>query len=114
MKDTTKPIKYDENKSRTDLIPPEALLEIGEVLAFGAKKYEDRNWEKGLDYNRLYGALTRHLFQFWSGQDLDEESGKSHLAHAGCCLFMLMGTAKQHPELDNRPHIFQKKLKEEI
>lgn len=107
----TEPVKFDSDKPRTDLIPPQALLQIAEVFAFGAKKYDDRNWEKGLLYHRIYGAMLRHLYAFWGGEDNDPESGKSHLAHAGCCLFMLMGTVAQHPELDDRPHKFQEKLK---
>lgn len=104
---TTKPIegtKYDESKVRTDLLPTNPLMDIAKVLTFGARKYNDRNWEKGIAWNRVYGALQRHLFAWWNGQDLDPETGLSHLAHAGCCIVFLLEFEKTHRELDNRPN----------
>jgi hypothetical protein len=82
--------KFDENKVRYDLIPPEALHEIARVLTFGANKYAPRNWEKGISYGRVFGALMRHLWSWWRGETLDPETGITHLAHAGCCLFFLL------------------------
>jgi hypothetical protein len=38
----------------------------------------------------FFAALLRHLFAWWRGEELDPESGLSHLAHAGCCLMFLM------------------------
>lgn len=78
----TEGVKYDQGKERLDLIPPEAIMALGEVLSYGANKYEDRNWEKGFDWGRAYGALQRHLTQWWAGEELDEESGLCHLHHA--------------------------------
>ena len=63
---------------------------IARVLTFGAKKYSSRNWEKGFDYSRTYGALQRHLHAWYKGEDSDPETGLSHLAHAGCCLMFLL------------------------
>lgn len=81
--------KYDDGKPRYDLIPPRALREAASVFGFGANKYQDRNWEKGLSYGRLKGALNRHVEAFWERKELDDESGLHHLGHALCCLFML-------------------------
>jgi hypothetical protein len=63
---------------------------IAEVLTFGAAKYDDNNWCRGARWGRYYSALLRHLFAWWRGEDLDRETGLSHLAHAGCCLVFLM------------------------
>lgn len=96
--------KYDGNKLRYDLVPPEALEEIVKVLTFGAAKYTDRNWEKGINYGRVYGALMRHMQAFWRGEDIDPESGLSHLSHAGCCLFFLLTYDRRGMvEFDDRP-----------
>jgi hypothetical protein len=70
--------KFDEEKLRLDLLPIDPLRAIGKILTFGAKKYGDRNWEKGLKWSRVYGALQRHLFAYWDGEDTDEETGESH------------------------------------
>lgn len=82
-------IKHDGGKLRYDLLPPEALEEITKVMTLGARKYSDRNWEKGLSWGRVYAACMRHLWAWWRGEDKDPETGLSHLAHAGCCIFFL-------------------------
>lgn len=52
----------------------------------------DRNWELGMKWSRVYGALMRHLWSWWNPlkSSLDEETGKSHLWHAACCLAFLI------------------------
>ena len=83
--------KFDQDKPRWDLLPWDEVEEIVEILTFGSEKYEDNNWQhvKGSKW-RYFGALCRHTFAWWRGETLDKESGKSHLAHAGCCLLFLM------------------------
>jgi hypothetical protein len=80
--------KFDGGKVRTDLLPIPALMEVAEVFTFGAEKYADRNY-LGLEYSRLVGSLLRHVFAWAQGEDDDPETGKSHLAHAGCNVLML-------------------------
>ena len=82
--------KHDQGKVRVELLSPIALEEIAKVLTFGAKKYGDNNWRKGLNYTRLIGAAFRHLLAFMRGEDMDPESGLNHLAHLGCCVMMLL------------------------
>jgi len=82
--------KHDEGKVRMGLIPKPALIEIGKVLTFGAKKYAPWNWMQGFDWSRLIDAQERHWNAFVSGTDHDEETGLYHLAHAGCCLLFLL------------------------
>jgi hypothetical protein len=83
-------VKNDNGKLRVDLIPPEALESLGAVLRHGATKYEDRNWEKGIQYNRIYAALLRHLITWAKGEKIDAESGFNHLDHAFCNLMFLV------------------------
>jgi hypothetical protein len=83
-------IKYDSEKTRVELLPYNALLEIAKVMTIGAKKYGDNNWRKGMLWSRLYGACLRHLIAWYEGQDKDEETGLLHLAHAGCCILFLI------------------------
>ncbi len=82
--------KHDTGKLRLDLIPPEMHRALGEVLTFGAGKYGDRNWEKGIDLSRLYAAGQRHLLAHAEGEFLDPESGLPHLCHAFCNLGMML------------------------
>lgn len=80
-------IKYDGDKPEMYLVPPLALLEVGKVLTYGAKKYSPDNWRK-LDnlQERYTSAAMRHLLAHMSGEECDDETDMSHLAHAICCL----------------------------
>mgnify|MGYP001558282212 CR=1 FL=1 len=62
----------------------------------------DRNWEAGFDWSRPYDALQRHLTAWWEGEDLDPESGLSHLAHCGCCLLFLLAFQLRRTGRDDR------------
>lgn len=79
--------KYDGEKPKMYLLPPKTLLEVAKVLTFGAAKYDEHNWKK-LDnlQNRYSGAALRHIFAHLDGEELDEETGLDHIAHAICCL----------------------------
>jgi hypothetical protein len=93
----------DEAKLRWSLMPFEQLKPIIDVLEFGCKKYDVDNWKKGMAHSRNFNSLMRHLTAWWGGEDTDEETGLSHLAHAGCRILFLLYNAKEHPEDDDRP-----------
>lgn len=100
--------KFDDGKARLDLIPTFPLFQLAEVLAYGAKKYTNQeasgeyNWTKGFVWSRTYAALLRHLFSWYSGKDIDKDSGLPHLSHALCNLVFLVEFSKTHKELDDR------------
>jgi hypothetical protein len=94
--------KLDNNKLRMDLIPPVAIEELAKIFTFGASKYNDRNWEKGLKYSRLLAALDRHLLEFKKCNDFDEESKELHISHAFTNLAMLIHLYTYNKECDDR------------
>ena len=98
-----KAVKYDEGKLRYDLVPTEALADIVGVFTYGAGKYGTRNWEQGIEASRLYAAVHRHLAAYWSGENSHNESGLSHLAHAGCDILMLLQSSRIPTAVDDRP-----------
>lgn len=73
--------KFDSDKNRLELISPFAEWGLGLVLTHGAKKYAPRNWEKGINFSRVIGAIKRHLNAIERGEDLDPESGMPHADH---------------------------------
>lgn len=83
-------LKFDDGKLPIHLLPFDALLAVTEVLQFGAKKYAPNNWRKGFVYSRLFRAAVGHLWSWWMGDDKDNETGLSHLAHAACCVLFLL------------------------
>ena len=81
--------KDDEGKLRYDLIPPEALAGLAAVYTMGARKYDDRNWERGLAYGRVYAALMRHLEAWRQGENCDRDDGQHHLDSVMWCAMSL-------------------------
>ncbi|MEM0949568.1 MAG: dATP/dGTP diphosphohydrolase domain-containing protein [Pseudomonadota bacterium] len=107
--------KDDQGKDRIELVPPELIFAVARVLTFGAKKYADRNWEKGIKWSRVFGAAMRHLWAWWSGKQAtnknflfgptDDETKFSHLWHAACCVaFLIAFEDRQMDDFDDRPN----------
>lgn len=99
-------IKKDGDKIRMELLPPYALEQIAKVFTFGSKKYDSWNYlnGEGLSYSRVYGAALRHLNAWYKGELIDSETGESHLAHAGCCIMMLLELEKFKNKDDKPKH----------
>jgi hypothetical protein len=94
--------KFDHGKPSTTLIPTKAILGMADVLNMGAEKYGRLNWTSGIVYSRIVDAAQRHILAFQGGEDLDPESGKSHLFHAMVNLSFLVYFQEHNPELDDR------------
>lgn len=73
--------RYDRGKSRMSLIPFVALRALGDVYAYGERKYASWNWARGMDWSRVSDAMLRHYERFSMGEERDEESGLLHTAH---------------------------------
>lgn len=86
----TKGVKFDEGKPRVGLIMSRAILEVAKVGTFGAAKYGDHNYRKGLKWSRLVDAALRHFVAYLAGERLDKESGLSHLAHVAWNILTLL------------------------
>lgn len=95
--------KFDRGKPRLDLVPVSAIRALGEVLTMGADKYGDRNWEKGLEWSRVYAAALRHLTAWFDRAGPDAESGLSHLKHALCNVAFLIEYEQRGLGEDTRP-----------
>lgn len=94
--------KDDQEKSRVDLLDPEFLLAVGEVLRFGAAKYAAHNWRGGIAVSRLIGSTFRHLLAICRGEDTDSESGLPHTSHLGCNAMFLYWMLIHRKDLDDR------------
>ena len=104
--------KDDGGKARMELIPPEIMFALASILTFGAIKYADRNWEKGMSWGRVFGACMRHMWAWWGGKgpttknflfgELDTETGLSHLWHAATCIAFLVAYEERNIGADDR------------
>ena len=76
-------VKYDEGKIRWDLVPFKELEGVAKVMTFGAQKYPANSW-KGVEKERYTAALMRHFVAYMDGEEIDPESGLTHMAHLMC------------------------------
>lgn len=82
--------KHDQGKLRFDLLNPEWLEGITEVITYGASKYGDHNYsmvDNGVD--RYYAAAMRHMTAIRKGELDDPESELPHVYHAVTSLLMM-------------------------
>ena len=76
---------------RLDLVPASALLTTAEVLAEGAEKYGEWNWENIAIPDHINHALT-HLYRY-----LDGDISEKHLAHACCRVLFALHLQEKEP-----------------
>ena len=77
--------RNDIGKIRLDLIPPEALLELGEVFGEGAIRHGDENWKKGMPNSVVINHMMRHLLLYMKGDRDEPHMGKVMF---GCCVLI--------------------------
>lgn len=86
------------------LVPPSAAHYLALALKDGAKKYGPYNWRQaGISISTYKSAVERHLAAFWDGQDIAEDSGVHHLAHAMACLALMLDAKDIGKLVDDRP-----------
>lgn len=76
--------RFNEGKLRWSLVHYKSLEPLVRVLEFGAKKYGDNNWQKGLDKKEILESAMRHLAALMDGEVYDKESGLHHIGHLMC------------------------------
>jgi hypothetical protein len=88
--------------------------DVVRVLEFGAKKYAPFNWEKGIEYSRVYHAFCRHWKAILVDGELnDPETGLPHEAHALCeLMFLVVFEARGLSQFDDRPGVHNTKPRE--
>lgn len=82
--------RYNTGKLEWHLLPLETLKDTVKVLMFGKKKYGEGNWQKGMSWLIVYDCAMRHLQAWREGEDIDSESGLSHLSHILCNIIFLI------------------------
>lgn len=82
-------LRYNEGKTRYDLIPWEWEKWLADSLGAGAKKYADHNWKKGFKYSVPLAATRRHICDWQMGDNWNEENNCHPLVSAATNLLML-------------------------
>lgn len=86
------------------VLPANVILEVGLALFEGARKYGRHNYRAvGVRSSVYYDATMRHLMAWWEGQDVDPDSGISHITKAIASLVVLRDAMMQDKMEDDRP-----------
>ena len=75
-----------------------ALLDVAKQYEDGAKKYNDRNWEKGIPLHCYIDSGVRHYLKFKRGDD-DEPHGRAFVWN----ILGAIWTQQNKPELIDLP-----------
>lgn len=87
-----------EGKGRFDLLPWNAIWDVAKHCEEGAKKYGERNVDKGIPQHSLIDSAIRHIFKYienWNDED--------HLRAAAWNILWALEQRTTHPELDDLP-----------
>ena len=94
--------RFNKGKLRWSLLDLKYLEGLVQVLMYGAAKYSDYNWQKGLPTLEVYESLMRHIIAWKSGENKDLESGLDHIDHAICNLYFMKWMIANKPSFDTR------------
>ena len=73
-------------------------VELAKHFENGAKKYEERNWEKGIPTHSFIDSAIRHLMKY-----LDGATDEDHLCAAAWNCMCCMWTEEKRPDLIDIP-----------
>ena len=91
-------------KAPMSTVPATVLAEIGVAMLEGASKYGRHNYRAvGVRGSVYYDGVMRHLMAWWEGEDIDPDSGMSHVTKAITSLMVLRDAMMQGMFTDDRP-----------
>ena len=91
-------------KAPMSVVPANVMAEVGVAMLEGAAKYGRHNYrDVGVQASVYYDATMRHLMSWWEGEDLDPDSGLSHITKAIASLTVLRDAMMQVRVRDDRP-----------
>lgn len=93
-----------DKKPPLHLLEYPADVEISLVLETGAVKYGKKNFRVvgSISADVYGGAIRRHIGAWLNGEDLDHDSGLSHLAHIGANIHVLFAAMEAGTFDDDR------------
>lgn len=85
-------------------VPAHVLMSASLAMLEGAIKYARHNYRvAGVRSSVYYDASLRHLFAWWEGEDIDPDSGLSHIDKAIASLIVLKDAMVMDKLTDDRP-----------
>lgn len=91
-------------KASLSCVSSPVLMELGIAMQEGACKYGRHNYRViGVRGSVYYDATMRHIMSWWEGEDIDPDSGLSHITKAIASLVVLRDAMIQGKFTDDRP-----------
>ena len=90
-------------KAPMSTVSAAVMAEVGVGMLEGALKYGRHNYRvAGVRASVYYDGTMRHLMDWWEGEDIDPDSGMSHITKAITSLFVLRDAMIQGKMTDDR------------
>lgn len=83
-----------------------AMLELSKHFEAGAKKYGERNWQKGIPIHCYIDSAVRHFLKYLAGEK-DEHHDRAFMWNIVCCIW----TLKNKPEMNDMKAAAEKREK---
>lgn len=104
VKDTNPKDAVGIRKAALSTVPMNVVVEIGVGMMEGAAKYGRHNYRAvGVRSSVYFDATMRHLIAYWEGEDIDPDSGMSHISKALTSLAVWRDAQMQDMCKDDRP-----------
>jgi hypothetical protein len=82
--------------------------DVAAVYELGARKYGPFNWRyTPIGLHAYLNAILRHTQAVINGEDIDQESGKSHLAHVAATAMIVLDAKSVGTLKEDRPTIVE-------
>jgi hypothetical protein len=99
--------RLNTGKIEMSQCPASLATAVSMVLMKSSKeyggKYDKRNWARGMSWSTVYDCLQRHATKWYSGEEVDSETGLNHLYHMACNVAFLIEYIDTYPQGDDRP-----------
>jgi len=80
------------------------LMEMALGMFDGDRKYGAHNYRvAGVKASIYYDAMMRHAMAWWEGEDIDKDSGLSHVTKIMSCMSVLRDAMINDNWIDDRP-----------
>lgn len=114
-KDTNPKDAVGVKKAPISTVSGAVIAELGLAMLEGARKYGRHNYRVAGVRGSVYrDAAWRHLNKWWEGQDVDPDSGLSHITKAIASLMVLRDAMIFNNWTDDRPPSVPKGFFEEM
>lgn len=104
IKDTNPKDSIGTKKVPFSTISWPVLAEVGNAMLEGSRKYGRHNYRiAGVRASVYFDASIRHLSAWWEGENIDPDSGLSHITKAIAGLIVLRDSMLSENWTDDRP-----------